>query len=56
MNLFDYRAAGDFMISHQFWIFVVIAVPLTVLTVGSWWFSRRRQQAKEMNRARNLVF
>lgn len=51
MNLFDYGPAGDFKISHQFWIFIVIAVPLTVMTVGSWyWFSRRRQLLKNRRR------
>lgn len=55
MNLFDYGKTGDFEISHQFWIFVVIAVSLTALTVGSWyWFSRRQQQLKEKSRAIEL--
>ncbi|OJJ06554.1 hypothetical protein ASPVEDRAFT_56153 [Aspergillus versicolor CBS 583.65] len=51
MNLFDYSKTGSFEISPQFWIFVVIAVPLTAVTVGSWyWFSRRKERSKDLNR------
>ncbi|KAE8147188.1 hypothetical protein BDV25DRAFT_143006 [Aspergillus avenaceus] len=45
MNLVDFEGPNGegFTVSKQFWIFVVIAVPLTLLTVGSWWvFTRRR--------------
>ncbi|GFF98939.1 isoform 2 of receptor-interacting serine/threonine-protein kinase 4 [Aspergillus udagawae] len=49
MNLFSYGSAGNFQISHRFWIFVALAVPLTILTVGSWYcFSRRRQHQKDI--------
>ncbi|KAF9892111.1 hypothetical protein FE257_002517 [Aspergillus nanangensis] len=49
MNLFDFNGPNDsgFTISNKFWIFVVIAVPLTLLTVGSWYFiTRRRLRAR----------
>lgn len=52
MNLFNFDdATGNFVISGQFWIFVVLAVPLTLLTLGTWYvFTRRRrkQQRKRM--------
>ncbi|KAL3495892.1 hypothetical protein BJX62DRAFT_222253 [Aspergillus germanicus] len=35
MNLFNYGPGGHFEISPQFWLFVVLAAPLTILTVGS---------------------
>ncbi|KAJ0423940.1 hypothetical protein BJY00DRAFT_299447 [Aspergillus carlsbadensis] len=48
MNLFDFGESGDLEISHHFWIFIVLAVPLTVLTVGSWyWLVQRRKKLRE---------
>ncbi|PYH43991.1 uncharacterized protein BP01DRAFT_299882 [Aspergillus saccharolyticus JOP 1030-1] len=51
MNLFDFDGGdeknGGFTISNQFWIFVVIAVPLTLLTLLSWYlFTRRTKKAR----------
>ncbi|KAK2790106.1 hypothetical protein FQN53_000346 [Emmonsiellopsis sp. PD_33] len=44
MNLFSYGNSGSgFTISPQFWVFVVLAVPLTAITIVSWYvFVRRR--------------
>lgn len=42
MNLFSFDGP-KFTVSKEFWIFVVLAVPLTLLTLGSWYmFTRRR--------------
>ncbi|KAL2844546.1 hypothetical protein BJY01DRAFT_263842 [Aspergillus pseudoustus] len=55
MNLFDFGDEGNLEISHHFWIFIVLAVPLTVLTVGSWyWLKRRRQKQREQSRIADL--
>ncbi|KAE8417534.1 hypothetical protein BDV36DRAFT_283721 [Aspergillus pseudocaelatus] len=45
MNLFDFGDSNEkgFTISKQFWIFVVAAVPLTMLTLGSWYIITKRQ-------------
>ncbi|KAE8383107.1 hypothetical protein BDV26DRAFT_304010 [Aspergillus bertholletiae] len=44
MNLFDFGdSAGGFTISKQFWIFIVAAVPLTMLTLGTWYIITKRQ-------------
>ncbi|PLN80585.1 hypothetical protein BDW42DRAFT_170829 [Aspergillus taichungensis] len=46
MNLFDFNDPNgkmNFTVSPQFWIFVVIAVPLTALTLGFWYFMMRRR-------------
>ncbi|KAL4756019.1 uncharacterized protein BDW70DRAFT_154510 [Aspergillus foveolatus] len=52
MNLFDYGPEGNLEISHHFWIFVILAVPLTALTVGSWyWLVRRRRRLRDTKRA-----
>jgi hypothetical protein len=52
MNLFTFQksSGGGFSISQQFWLFIVLAVPLTILTIGSWyWFSyKRRPKKKEL--------
>jgi hypothetical protein len=53
MNLFVFQPPGGagFAVSRQFWVFVLLAVPLTLLTLGSWYlFSRRRKQQKEERR------
>ncbi|KAL5363349.1 hypothetical protein BJX96DRAFT_177989 [Aspergillus floccosus] len=44
MNLFDFdNSSRGFSISTQFWIFPVIAIPLTLLTLGTWyWLTKRR--------------
>ena len=50
MNLFTFATSGSngFEVSHQFWIFVALTVPLTLLTVGSWLLmSRRRRRVRE---------
>ncbi|KAL4888298.1 hypothetical protein BDV59DRAFT_211209 [Aspergillus ambiguus] len=44
MNFFDY-GGGEFEMSHRLWIFFAVAIPLTIFTVGSWyWLSRRRKR------------
>ncbi|KAI9040380.1 uncharacterized protein KD926_008337 [Aspergillus affinis] len=46
MNLFDFdgeKDGGGFTISRQFWIFVVAAVPLTFLTLASWYLITQRR-------------
>ena len=52
MNLFDFNSGGndahEFTISKRFWIFPALTVPLTLLTLGSWYlFSRRRYLKRE---------
>ncbi|OOF94503.1 hypothetical protein ASPCADRAFT_397324 [Aspergillus carbonarius ITEM 5010] len=42
MNLFDF-ASEKLSISRQFWIFIVLAVPLTLLTLAMWYFVTQRQ-------------
>lgn len=59
MNLFAFQGpnGSGFQISSQFWIFVALAVPLTVLTVGSWFYiayKRQRNNAlKKRSRQQN---
>jgi hypothetical protein len=53
MNLFTFQSSPDsgFEVSHQFWLFFVFTIPLTFLTVGSWyWMARRRKKQKAMQR------
>lgn len=52
MNLFDFDSGGndahEFTISKKFWIFAALAVPLTLITLGSWYlFSRRRRDKQD---------
>jgi hypothetical protein len=59
MNLFTFQSQFDpnsgFMISPDFWIFVALALPLTLLTVGSWWW-RTRSRRKQKRRNREVLF
>jgi hypothetical protein len=50
MNLFVFSSSdsSDFQISKQFWIYVVLTVPLTVITVGSWIVMARRARKQRM--------
>ncbi|KAB8228804.1 uncharacterized protein BDW43DRAFT_290008 [Aspergillus alliaceus] len=59
MNLFDFEGPNGevFRISRQFWIFVVAAVPLTLLTLGSWYYVTQRRlrfQKKKLNEKKEL--
>ncbi|KAL3494903.1 hypothetical protein BJX62DRAFT_222935 [Aspergillus germanicus] len=52
MNFFDFGESGNLEISHHFWIFIILAVPLTVVTVGSWyWLVQRRKKLRQAQRA-----
>jgi len=50
MNLFAFQSAdsSDFQISKQFWIFIVLTVPLTLITVGSWVVLARKRRKQRM--------
>jgi hypothetical protein len=52
MNLFTFQApdGSGFAISKQFWIFVLLTVSLTLITVGSWTaMARKRRKQKIRN-------
>jgi hypothetical protein len=48
MNLFTFQTSNGsgFQISRQFWVFVVLTVPLTILTVGSWFVITNRKKKR----------
>lgn len=48
MNLFDFdNNTGRFKSSPDLWLFFVLAVPLTILTLGlGWYFDREGRKAK----------
>jgi len=55
MNLFTFQTSANsgFQVSKQFWIFLLITIPLTITTVGSWIFAaQRRQRQKNRDRKR----
>ncbi|KAH7403386.1 hypothetical protein BKA64DRAFT_448559 [Cadophora sp. MPI-SDFR-AT-0126] len=57
-NLFAFETTdgSGFQISRQFWIFIALSVPLTFLTVGSWFYisyKRRRNKALQERVSRN---
>ncbi|KUJ18809.1 uncharacterized protein LY89DRAFT_780813 [Mollisia scopiformis] len=46
-NLFAFESGtSDFVISHQFWLYFALTIPLTILTVGYWKY-RTWKQAKK---------
>ncbi|KAF8859385.1 hypothetical protein BDZ45DRAFT_361920 [Acephala macrosclerotiorum] len=55
MNLFSFQTSqgSGFQISKQFWIFFLITIPLTVITVGSWLVAIKRKDKKK-NRDRRI--
>jgi len=51
MNLFDFREEnGTFHISPQFWVYIVATVPLTLVTVGAWYYYKRSHDLKRKKR------
>ncbi|KAG0651758.1 hypothetical protein D0Z07_1903 [Hyphodiscus hymeniophilus] len=58
MNLFVFQSAdsSDFQISKQFWVFIVLTIPLTLITVGSWIImARRRRKQKNKEREEQIM-
>ncbi|PYI01669.1 hypothetical protein BO78DRAFT_464511 [Aspergillus sclerotiicarbonarius CBS 121057] len=60
MNLFDFANGEKLSISRQFWIFIVLAVPLTLLTLAMWYFVtqqqlRNRQKKKSKEKEEGLM-
>jgi len=55
MNLFDFKSEdGSLRASPQFWIFVATTVPLTMLTVGTWYLYKTRHSEK-MKKAKSIA-
>jgi hypothetical protein len=51
MNLFSFQGTDGkgFEVSQQFWVFVALSVPLTILTLGSWFYiSYKRRRNKTL--------
>ena len=58
MNLFAFQSAdgSDFQVSKQFWVFIVLTIPLTFITVGSWVvMARRRRQQRIKEREEQIM-
>ena len=45
-SFFEMDKSNNLVISPQFWIWVVIAIPLTAITVTYWWIRNRRSMAR----------
>ncbi|KAL9026508.1 MAG: hypothetical protein Q9196_004834 [Gyalolechia fulgens] len=53
-NLFSYSGSGPhagFRVSPQFWIFVVLAIPLTLVTIGCWFFYSQRAKKPSVKKS-----
>jgi hypothetical protein len=50
MNLFTFQTSdgSGFQISKQFWVFFLITVPLTLITVGSWAIMARKWKKQKL--------
>ncbi|KAK8090364.1 hypothetical protein PG997_005325 [Apiospora hydei] len=46
MSFFNWQTSDASLVSTYFWVYVVIAVFLTLLTVGSWWVSTTHRRKK----------
>jgi len=54
MNFFTFQTfeGSGFQMSKQFWIYIALSIPLTLLTVGSWLvFTRKRKRIKAEEQA-----
>jgi cytochrome c-type biogenesis protein CcmH/NrfF len=57
MNLFAFQGpdGSGFQMSHQFWVFIVLTVPLTLLTVGTWFYvAHKRKRNKKLEERQRL--
>lgn len=48
-SFFEAGSDGSVVISAQFWIYWTLTIPVTIIVLGSWWFSQQRQ-AQEIRR------
>jgi len=58
MNLFTFQTSdgSGFQISKQFWVFFLMTVPLTLITVGSWAImARKRKKQKLLDREKQAL-
>jgi hypothetical protein len=58
MNLFTFQTSdgSGFQISKQFWVFFLMTVPLTLITVGSWAImARKRKKQKLLDREKQTL-
>lgn len=50
-NLFSFQTSSRrFVISTQFWIYVCVTIPLTVITLSTWWLMKSQQDKKRRQR------
>lgn len=50
-NFFAFGASAELKLASNIWIYVVVTVPLTVLTIGCWWLASRETRKKRKDRA-----
>ena len=57
MNFFTFETAQEsgFQVSAQFWIFLILSLPLTLLTVGAWFIIMRKKNKKRALSKRLVV-
>ena len=51
MNMFDWRADDDSVVASRFWIYWIITIPLTLMTVCMWyiWVNKRAALARKQD-------
>jgi hypothetical protein len=50
MNLVAFNAdTRNLVVSHQFWLYFMVSVPLTAVTLGCWRFSMQRYRNSSLN-------
>lgn len=51
-NFFAFGASAELKLASNIWIYVVVTIPLTVLTIGCWWLASRETRKKRQDQAR----
>lgn len=46
MNYFDFGDGAKIEIASNFWIYLAVTIPLTILTGMAWWLAVRHQKNK----------
>lgn len=57
MNLFSFGnpQGHDFVVSKRIWVFFLLAVPLTLLTLGTWRFFTEKERKERGRQEQRLV-
>lgn len=49
-NFFAFGASAELLLASNIWIYVAVTIPLTIFTIGCWWYASRKSSKQRQNR------